>query len=141
MSLTHPTRQVAIALYRRLEAEITRQCAERYNLGVLFRCVELRSLFGMPPDGGSAQASLMRIRIRCRNDVEMTIRFRVSKTRKRLFDILCTLEDRNREWATRYLHASRLKQPSQRTPILDPRLLAFLLEEMEDRLGRFSALS
>lgn len=139
MSLTHPTRKIAVSLYRRLEAEITKQCGRSYSLGVVFRCVELRSCFGMRKNGASAQASLMRLRIECTDYVQMLIRLRVSKVRNRLFNILCSLEDGEREWASRHLLPSRSGRPWG--PILDPGLVAFLVEEMEDRLGRFPALS
>lgn len=137
MLLTHPTREVAVSLYRRLEAGLTKQCGRCYGLGVVFRCVELRSLFG----GFNTEASLMRIRIECADYVQMLIRLRVSKVGDGLFDIFCTVEDGDRDWASRHSLAPRPGRPSKWGSVLDSGLLVFLMDEVEDRLGRFPALS
>ena len=118
-----PDRVIGV-LYQSLEAALVKQCARRYDAGVVLRRERVS------PDGAK-----MRLRLRCRGLTQMPVRVIVTHVGGTVYDVLCAVEDGG---SRRFSYS----QPGEGgtklsyAPALGEKVATFLLSELEKRLGR-----
>lgn len=117
--------EIASVLYRSLETALTRQCAQRYNTGIVLRCLA----------EASEDVPEMRIRVDCRGLTEMPVRLAVGHAGGNVYDVTCSVEggDSHRfSYSVPGQSASRVAC----APHLGEEIATFLRGELERRLGR-----
>lgn len=115
---------VLTVVYRSLETALTRQFARRYDAGLLLRLVD-RSEDGRKMD----------LRVNCRGLIDMSVDFVVTHVGGNVYDVLCTVEN---EASRRFSYSlpRRTETALSNAPYLGREIAAFLLDQLEKRLGR-----
>jgi hypothetical protein len=121
---------VARTLYRPLETALTRQCAQRYDAGLVLRCLERRNIDESPND-----VSLMRVQVHCRGLTQMQARLFVTCMDTGGHDVLCTVEDGRTHRFSYHLPGDAAPSERELGPLAQD-LATFLRRELENRLGR-----
>ena len=111
-------------LYRSLAAALTKQCTRRYDAGVRLQRERV-----------SADGTRMCLRVHCRGLTPMPVRVVVTHVGGTVYDVLCAVEDggsRRFSYSRPGTGGTRLSY----APALGEEVAAFLLGELEKRLGR-----
>jgi hypothetical protein len=112
-------------LYRSLETALTRQCARRYNVGIVLRC----------PKEASEDDPELKVRVECPGLTQMPVRITVSHAGGNVYDIICNVEEGDTHRFS-YSLPGRTKTQRSCAPHLGEELATFLRGELERRLGR-----
>ena len=128
----HPSSsRLAAALYRVIERTMLREFADRYDAGLLLRCLDLVTLPTAPTD-----TSVLRLRVDCRGLTNMMVRLTVTRGGGDTVDVLCAVLDGNTHPFS-YHCPNRADTPEPPgTLALGRDIAAFLRTELENRLGR-----
>lgn len=129
------SQQLAGRLYRSLETSLTRVCARRYKTGVLLRCTEFQK-GPATPDTGVEESSEMHIRIEYRDLVQMKVHLRVTALGENRYEIQCGIAEGH---SCQFVHRwpEDVDTVLSWTSSLGQSLTAFLLKEVDARIGRF----
>ncbi len=119
-------RRIADVIYQSLKTAIQRQCARRYDKDVTLRRLDR-----------VAASEVMRLRIECRDLVQVRVVVTASHVGGNVYDVKCEIEDGPSRRVTFALPAGAGTALS-RAPGLGQTLGDFLLGELERELGRRS---
>ena len=116
--------RIAEVLYRSLEAALIRRCARDYDAEIVL----LR-------EGGGEDGTKLQMQVRCRGLTRMPVRVVVTHVGGTIYDVLSAVE----KGGTRRFSYSRPPDGATavlNAPALGEKVAAFLLGELERRLGR-----
>ena len=116
--------RIAEVLYRSLEAALVRRCARDYDAGIVLR-----------RQHGNGEATKLKVQVYCRGLAQMPVRVVVTHVGGTVYDLLCAVEG----GGTRRFSYSRPPDGATAVsvaPALGEKVAAFLLGELERRLGR-----
>lgn len=123
--------RLAATLYRVVERTMLQEFADRYDAGLLLRCLSLVTVPTAPED-----TSVLRFRIDCRGLTEMVARMAVTRSPRGTYDVLCTAQDGN-------AHSFSYQFPIRGDTIdlsgalvLGNDIATFFRTELENRVGR-----
>lgn len=117
-----PLPQVADVTYRSLTSALSRRCADLHNMDVEITHTDVE-----PP---------MEVRVQCEDRFEVRLRVTVEHVGGNVYDVFCTIE----EGASCQLTYSRPEGAGASLPLcprLGQKFSAFVLEALEQRLGRW----
>jgi hypothetical protein len=122
---------VATALYRSLEAKLTRQCAREYDTGVTLQC----------RDEPTEEEPEMHLRIACRDLVQMPVRFTVTHAGGNVYEVSCAVEDNASDEIFSRRFSYSVPPPESETelvrlPGLGTKVATFFRRELEKHVGR-----
>ncbi|WP_263784594.1 hypothetical protein [Salinibacter grassmerensis] len=117
-----PVTQIADATYRSLTSALSRRCADLYDMDVRVTRVDAG-----PP---------MKVRVHCEDRFELRLRVTVEHVGGNVYDVFCTIEEGASSQLT-YSRPEGADTPLPLCPRLGQRFSAFVMEELERRLGRW----
>jgi len=123
-SISASFRCIPDVVYRSLETALTLQCRRRHGVDVTLK--------------RTAQASAdqpMRIQLRCPDQIQMRAQIAVSHVGNNVYDVRCTVEEGPSRRLT-YGQPGRAGTALSHAPCLGRTLGAFLLDELEQQIGR-----
>jgi hypothetical protein len=122
---------VAVALYRSLEAALTRQCAHEYDTGVTIQC----------RDEPTEEAPELSLRIDCPGLVQMPARYTVTHAGGNVYEVSCAVEDdaSDETFSRRFSYSVPIQETETeivRLPTLGKKVATFFRHELEKHVGR-----
>ena len=117
-----PLSRVADVIYRSVDAALPQQCADRHSINVTVTCAE-----GESP---------MTLRVQCEDLFAMDIRVAVEHVGGNVYDVFCTTEE-GASCQFTYGCPEDRGSPLPLCPRLGEKCAAFVLDELEQRLGRW----
>lgn len=118
------TSHVATVLYRSLKASVARKCSNRHDIDVTVKNLE---------QSGSNEP--LRIRVACPEHGQVTAQLVVRHAGGNVYDVHCEVgEDASRRFT--YSQPHRSGTTISRAPHLGQKLGTFLVEKLEQHLGR-----
>lgn len=124
-SATPSQGQLSDALYQSLETALTRQCARRYNVGIVLRC----------PKEATEDDPELKVRVECPGLTQMPVRLTVSHAGGNVYDVTCSVEEGDSHRFSYSLPGRTEAQVSCASHVGED-LATFLRGELERRLGR-----
>lgn len=123
-ALSSESCQPADILYRSLKTGITQECAGRHDADVRLRRQD------------DSDASTLHVELDC-SHLQMSVRIHVTHTGGNVYDIVCSVEDGP---SSRFSYSLPTFQGEgtvlSHAPCLGQKLATFLLDELEQQLGR-----
>lgn len=120
-----PSPRFSSVLYGSVDRALRRQCARRYNAGIILRQVRTTS----------NDESTVRLLVESRGLLQMRVRLRIRPAGGNICDVRCTVDD-----GASHRFSYSLPDETDSTLSYDPHLgkeiATFLREELEKRLGR-----
>ncbi|MEF8816649.1 MAG: hypothetical protein V5A20_05435 [Salinibacter sp.] len=112
--------QVADVIYRSLESALSQRCAELYDMDVTCTDSELP----------------MEIQVQCKGRLGMHLQVTVEHVGGNVYDVFCTIEE-GASCQLTYGYPEDAGTPLPLCPRLGRKCAAFVLDELEQRLGRW----
>jgi hypothetical protein len=117
-----PLDRIADVIYRSFDSALPQQCADRHSIAVTVTCPEE----GLP----------MTLRVQCEDLFAMNIRVAVEHVGGNVYDVFCTTEE-GASCQLTYGCPEDTGSPLPLCPRLGEKFADFVLDELEQRLGRW----